>query len=50
MDHERELYSLQVEGWRVILAPVPEPGTYEVEDFGPRSDIYKNYPRASQRD
>ena len=42
-----ELYSLRVGGWRVILHPLPGPGEYEVEDFGPREVIYDNYPRPS---
>ena len=41
-----ELYSLKVGGWRVILRPLPEPGAYEVENFGPREVIYENYPRS----
>ena len=41
-----ELYSLKVGGWRVILRPLPEPGAYEVEAFGPREVIYENYPRS----
>ncbi len=50
MDYERELYTLRVHDWRVILNPLPEPGAYEVENFGPRPEVYANYPRMSQRD
>ena len=50
MDYERELYTLRVHDCRVILAPLPEPGACEVENFGPRPEVYANYPRASQRD
>ena len=47
MEGVGELYSLKVGGWRVILKPLPEPGAYEVENFGPREVIYENYPRPS---
>ena len=44
-----ELYSLKVGGWRVILRPLPEPGAYEVEHFGPREVVYEDYPRPGDR-
>ena len=47
LDTPQELYALKVGGWRVILRPLPGPGEYEVEDFGPREVIYDNYPRPS---
>ncbi len=50
LDYRPERFSLHVGGWRVILAPLPEPGAYEVENFGPRPEVYANYPRRPRRD
>ena len=45
LDHDRELYSLKVGDWRVILAPLEEPAEFEVEHVGHRSLVYDPYPR-----
>ena len=49
LEGSRELYSLKVGGWRVILRPLPEPGAYEVEHFGPREVVYEDCPRPGGR-